>query len=66
MLDLRGALYGRRPTPADEIWLRDGDIVIVPKTPIRQFNHFVDQVFTQGIYGIFPFGASADLSGDVR
>lgn len=65
MVDLRGALYGRRPTPADEIWLRDGDVVIVPKTPIRQFNHFVDQVFTQGIYGVFPFTTSLNF-GDNR
>jgi polysaccharide export outer membrane protein len=26
MLDVNGALYGRRPTPADEIWLSDSDI----------------------------------------
>ena len=27
-----GALLGVRPCPADEIWLRDSDIVLVPKT----------------------------------
>ncbi len=38
MLDLQGAVYGKRPTPADEIWLRDGDVVIVPAKPIARFN----------------------------
>lgn len=55
MLDLQGAVLGKRPTPADEIWLRDGDVVIVPKSPIRVLNDFVQQVFTNGIYGVVPF-----------
>ncbi len=54
-VDIRGAHLGKVPTPADEIWLRDGDLIIVPPTPIRRFDNFVSQVFTQGIYGIFPF-----------
>jgi polysaccharide export outer membrane protein len=54
MLDLQGAIYGKRPTPADEIWLRDGDVIIVPSKPIQRFNWFVNQVFTEGIYGIVP------------
>lgn len=54
MLDLQGAIRGKRPTPADEIWLRDGDIVIVPERPIELFNQFVQQVFTDGIYGVAP------------
>lgn len=55
MLDLQGAIRGKRPTPADEIWLRDGDIVVVPERPIQLFNQFVTQVFTDGIYGVVPF-----------
>ncbi len=58
MLDLQGAVYGKRPTPADEIWLRDGDVVIVPAKPIARFNWFVQQVFTEGVYGVVPFGVS--------
>lgn len=54
MLDLQGAVLGKRPTPADEIWLRDGDVVIVPKSSIAVLNDFVEQVFTNGIYGAFP------------
>ena len=54
MLDLQGAVYGKRPTPADEIWLRDGDVIIVPDKPITRFNNWAQQIFTDGIYRIFP------------
>ena len=54
-VDIRGAHLGKVASPADEIWLRDGDLIIVPPTPIARFDNFVSQVFTQGIYGIFPF-----------
>ena len=46
---------GKVPTPADEIWLRDSDLIIVPPTPIKLFDNFVRQVFTDGVYGIVPF-----------
>lgn len=55
VLDLRGAILGKSPLPSDEIWLRDGDVVVVPSSPIRLFDNFVRQVFTEGIYGIVPF-----------
>jgi len=64
MLDLQGAVYGKRPTPADEIWLRDGDVIIVPSKPILRFNWFVRQVFTEGIYGIVPFGGVSIQLGE--
>jgi polysaccharide export outer membrane protein len=54
MLDLRGALYGRRPVPADDIWLNDSDIVLVTKTPFQQADEFIDQVFTRGLYSVVP------------
>lgn len=56
VLDLNGALLGKRPTPADEIWLQDGDVIIVPDKPIQIFNNWVRQVFVEGIYGVVPFG----------
>jgi polysaccharide export outer membrane protein len=61
-LDIRGALYGKRPCPADEIWIRDSDIVVVPKTPILVADEFIELVFTRGIYGVFPvnFGINFD------
>jgi polysaccharide export outer membrane protein len=55
MLDIRGALYGTRPCPADEIWLSDSDIIVVPKSPILVADDFIDLVFTRGIYGVMPF-----------
>jgi protein involved in polysaccharide export with SLBB domain len=58
LMDLRGAILGRTAHPRDEIWLRDGDVVILPEAPIELFNNFVQQVFTEGIYGIIPLSAS--------
>ena len=54
MLDINGALYGRRPVPADEIWLNDSDIIVIPKTPITVADEFISQFFTNGVYGVFP------------
>jgi len=54
MIDLRGALYARRPVPADDIWLNDSDIILVPKTPIEQVDELIEQVFTRGVYGLVP------------
>jgi polysaccharide export outer membrane protein len=54
MVDVNGALYGRRPAPADEIWLNDSDIVVVPKAPIQVADEFIGQFFSQGVYGMFP------------
>lgn len=52
-IDLKGALNGRRPYPADEIWLRDSDIVLIPRSPIQRFNDAV-RLFTGTLYTIFP------------
>ena len=62
MLDLQGALYGRRPVPADDIWLNDSDIIIVPKSPILVANEFISQFFTQGLYSMFPQFAFGNFS----
>jgi polysaccharide export outer membrane protein len=53
-LDVFGALYGKQPCPADEIWLRDSDIVVVPKRSILVADDFIELVFTRGIYGVVP------------
>ena len=62
MLDLQGAVYGKRPTPADEIWVRDGDVIIVPVRPIVRLNTWIQQVFTDGIYAAYP--AQFQLGGN--
>ncbi len=53
-LDLSGGLHGQQPLPSDEIWLRDQDIVLVPKQPIQRIVDAIDLYFTQGLYSIFP------------
>ena len=58
ILDVQGALYGRRPCPADDIWLRDSDVVVVPKSPLNIANEWIRQVFTRGIYSVVPQGAT--------
>lgn len=57
-LNLAGALYGEQPTPADEIFLRDSDIVLIPKRPIQRVDDIIDLVFTQGLNPLIPFGSS--------
>ena len=62
MLDIRGALYGTRPAPADEIWINDSDIIVVTKKPIQTVNEVVQQYFTRGLYSILPQYAFGDFS----
>ncbi|MEM1227396.1 MAG: polysaccharide biosynthesis/export family protein [Planctomycetota bacterium] len=64
LLDLRAAILGKQSNPPDEIWLQDGDVVIVPTAPIQLFDRFVTQVFTEGIYGIVPFGGVSFTFGE--
>ena len=53
-LDLQGALNGKRPIPSDEIWLRDSDIVLIPRRPIARLADAVELYFSRTLYGIFP------------
>jgi polysaccharide export outer membrane protein len=53
-LDLRDALLGKAPCPAEEIWLADNDLVLVPKSKILRADNFIELVFTRGIYGVIP------------
>jgi polysaccharide export outer membrane protein len=62
MLDIRGALYGKQPCPADEIWINDADVIIVPKSPILVLDDWISLVFTRGIYGVVPFSVSYNVS----
>ncbi len=59
MVNLQGALlYANQPCPAGEIWLNDSDVIILPKGKILLGDDFINLVFTRGVYGILPFGAS--------
>lgn len=53
-VDLRGALYGKRPIPSDELWVRDSDVIVVPKSPVQVADDIINLVFTQGIYRVLP------------
>ena len=48
-IDIHGALYGKRPCPADEIWLRDSDIVLVPKSAVLVTDDAINLLFTRGM-----------------
>jgi polysaccharide export outer membrane protein len=49
------ALFGHAPCPADEIWLRDSDVVVVPKRAILVVDDAISLIFTRGLYGVVPF-----------
>ncbi|HVC93253.1 MAG TPA: polysaccharide biosynthesis/export family protein [Pirellulales bacterium] len=61
-LDLRGALYGHRPAPADEIWLNDSDIVLVPKTGLLTANNATSLTFTKGLFGVAHYRAATTFN----
>lgn len=61
MLDLQCALAGKSKCPADEIWLGDSDVVLVPKGPILRADDFINLVFTRGLYGMMPFSTSYEF-----
>jgi len=49
------ALFGHAPCPADEIWIRDSDVVVVPKRAILVVDDAISLIFTRGLYGVVPF-----------
>lgn len=53
-LDLAGAIHGQRPLPSDEIYLRDSDIVLVPRKPIQRMSEAVELYLTNTLYSIVP------------
>jgi polysaccharide export outer membrane protein len=54
-LNIEGALYGKRPCPADEIWINDSDVIVVPKHAVIIADEWIEMIFTRGIYGVVPF-----------
>jgi polysaccharide export outer membrane protein len=58
MIDLRAALFGKKPCPANEIWVSDSDLIILPKGTLLRTDNFIELLFTRGIYGVFPFSSS--------
>ena len=62
---MRPALYNSRSLQADDIWLRDSDIVIVPKCPLQVMDDYINLIFTKGIYGVVPFTATFGVFKDI-
>lgn len=60
-LDLQGTINGRRPFPSDDFYLRDSDIVIVPRKPIQRLSEAVNLYLTQTLFQIFPQQLVFDL-----
>lgn len=58
-LDMHYALFGKEPCPSGEIWLRDSDIVLLPKSPILWTDNLIELFFTRGLYGVFPIQYTA-------
>lgn len=61
-LDLHAALFGKRPCPADEIWLRDSDLVLLPKSTLKATDDLIELTFTRGLYSVIPITAQMNFS----
>lgn len=53
-LNLRRGLNGQDSDPLDEIWLRDSDVLLIPKRPIVHVADAVELYFTRTLYALFP------------
>ncbi len=65
-LDLRKAMEDHAAGPANDIWVRDGDVIILPGAPIERFDDFVSRVFRDGDYGVIPLDVSLSRSTHQR
>jgi polysaccharide export outer membrane protein len=64
-VNIRPALYNSRSLCADDIWLRDSDVVIVPKCILQVLDDYIALIFTKGIYGVVPFSTSFGVFKDI-
>ena len=53
-INLKHGLNGLDPVPVDEIWLRDSDVVLIPKRPIVHIADAIELYFTRTLYALFP------------
>lgn len=61
-VNIRESLLFKKPCPSGEIWLRDSDIVLVPKSAILCTDDMINLIFTRGIYGVFPMSATLNFA----
>jgi polysaccharide export outer membrane protein len=53
-IDLFKPLYGKDPCPVNDVWLRDNDLVLIPKRPILVVDDIIELYMTRGVYSAFP------------
>jgi polysaccharide export outer membrane protein len=61
-IDIRAPLYGNDPCPVNDVWLRDNDLVLVPKSKILCATDVIDLYMTRGVYAAFPVTFFQNLS----
>jgi polysaccharide biosynthesis/export protein len=50
----------------DNIKLKPGDIIYVPKTRIDSMNDIIERIFTRGIYSILPFYSNFSVNYNIN
>ncbi len=60
-INLHDALHGNEPVPIQEIWLRDSDIVLVPKSPLQRADDLIELTFGRGVNEILPLLTGLDV-----
>jgi polysaccharide export outer membrane protein len=63
-IDVRAPYYGKDPCPTNDVWLRDNDLVIVPKSCILCATDLIELYFTRGVYAVFPINYVYDFSAN--
>jgi polysaccharide export outer membrane protein len=61
-INVHRPLYGKDPCPVNDVWLRDNDLVLVPKTKILCAADVIELYFTRGVYAVFPITFVKDFS----
>ena len=61
-INVHRPLYGKDPCPVNDVWLRDNDLVIVPKSKILCAADVIELYFTRGVYAVFPITFVKDFS----
>jgi polysaccharide biosynthesis/export protein len=61
-IDIRAPLYGKDPCPTNDVWLRENDLVVVPKSCILCATDLIELYFTRGVYAVFPINYVYDFS----
>jgi polysaccharide export outer membrane protein len=61
-IDVRAPLYGNDPCPMNDVWLRENDLVLVPKQKILCATDMINLYFTRGVYAVFPISYVYDFS----